>query len=647
MVLQAMKKEINSISNPLQDAYEYAQAIVETVREPLIILDADLRVKSANEAFYKLFCVTPEETKNCFLYDLGNHQWDIPDLRKLLEEILPLETSFENYEVNHVFRDIGAKTMLLNARRILSQGQSTLTLLAIEDVTERTSIRRHLEEVSDYAQAIVETVREPLIIFDADLRVQSANQAFYKLFCVTPEETKNSFLYDLGNHQWDIPDLRKLLEDILPLQTTLEDYEVTHNFRDIGAKTMLLNARRILSQGQSTLTLLAIEDITERKRLRNELQTYSENLRDADRRKDEFLAMLAHELRNPLAPISNALQVLKSANTSAELTSKMHEMMRRQLNHLIRLIDDLLDISRITSGKIELHMEPVDLAIAVQNAVENSGPMITAASQKLTVTLPADPLWLKTDAARLTQILGNLLSNASKYTKENQKIWLTVKRDGNDALIEVKDTGIGIPAKMLSNIFDMFFQVDTSLARAQGGLGIGLTLVKNLVVMQGGNITAASAGPGQGATFIVRLPLVSKLNEVTQVSPQSAGEVVSDNTTNRRVLVVDDNEPSAETMGWWMEALGHQVQLAYNGTDALAKAKDFLPDLVLLDIGLPGMNGYDVCRAMRREPLLKNTMIVAQTGWGQKEHREQSEKAGFDHHLVKPVDLDALKKLLI
>ncbi len=511
---------------------------------------------------------------------------------------------------------------------------------------ELNRLNKGLQESYEYTKAIVETVREPLIVLNSDFRAQTANQAFYKTFHMTPKETEGCLLYDLENGQWDIPELRRLLEDLLYKKTVLEDYEVNHVFKDTGTRIMLLNARRIVSQDNPDLILLAIEDITERRRLEKELKKYTDNLREADHRKDEFLAILAHELRNPLAPISNALQTLESAEADPELTRQAHEIMMRQVRQMVRLIDDLLDVSRIANGTIELNLESVNLATIVADAVETIGPLIDAAGQKLTVSLPPELLWLKADAARLTQVLGNLLNNAAKYTKENGHIWLTAKRDGNEALIEVRDTGIGIPAHMLERIFDMFSQVDTSLERSQGGLGIGLMLVKNMISMHGGTITAVSAGPGQGSKFIVRLPLASERGQDRKASSQDNARPLPDKAPRRRILVVDDNIPSAKTMGWMVAGMGHDVRLAHNGADAISRAKDFLPDMVLLDIGLPEMNGYDVCRAMRQEPMLKNIMIVAQTGWGQKEHRERSKQAGFDYHLVKPVARETIKEIL-
>ncbi len=512
---------------------------------------------------------------------------------------------------------------------------------------ELNQLNDKLEEARDYAKAIVETVRDPLIVLDANLRVQMANQAFYKTFDVTPEKTENQLLYELGNRQWDIPELRRMLENILLRQTILADFEVCHAFVSIGSKTMLLNACTVVRHNnEAPLVLLAIEDISERKWLEEELRKSSQKLSDTDHRKDEFLATLAHELRNPLAPLRNGLELLRSPAVSAEVATQAQDIMEHQLTQMVRLVDDLLDVSRITSGKIELRTERVELAEIVKSAVETSRPLIDAAGHKLTVALPEEALWLDADPARMAQVFSNLLNNAAKYTRKNGRIQLRAERREGDVLVHITDNGVGLSADMLPRIFDMFSQVDTSIERAQGGMGIGLALVKNLVELHGGSVTATSAGTGKGSEFIVRLPLAAAPDNVKSVFSQKE-EPPHKEVSGTRVLVVDDNKSSAKTMGWMLELLfGHEVQLAYDGASAIAMARNFLPDLVLLDIGLPGISGYEVCHAMRQEPLLKNSKIVALTGWGQKEHRERSKAAGFDHHLVKPVTVDTLQGVL-
>lgn len=375
---------------------------------------------------------------------------------------------------------------------------------------------------------------------------------------------------------------------------------------------------------------------------RDALRHYADALKDADRRKDEFLATLAHELRNPLAPIRNGLNVLRMSPTG-ERAEEVRDMMNRQLNHMVRLVDDLLDVSRISQGKIDLRKEALTLASFLQAALESSRPLVDGGKHQLNVELPTEELWLEGDSTRLAQIIGNLLNNAAKYTPAGGTITLAAHRDHGFVVIQVRDTGIGIPPHMLPKVFELFTQVTTSIERAQGGLGIGLALVKRLVEMHGGTIHAESAGENQGSLFTVRLPLTTHTTNTDTPSLAGADEPTADGLS---VLVVDDNVPSAKTTGWMLEMIGHTPQLAHDGLEALEVARAIVPAVILLDIGLPGMNGYDVCRELRKDPRFAQTVFIAQTGWGQARDREQAKEAGFDHHLVKPVDLEKLSALL-
>lgn len=368
-----------------------------------------------------------------------------------------------------------------------------------------------------------------------------------------------------------------------------------------------------------------------------------EALKDADRRKDEFLATLAHELRNPLAPIRNALHIMQKQKASPQMLKEARDMMERQVDQMVRLVDDLLDVSRITLGKLELRRQPILLQQVIESALETSRPLIEATGHTLVLQQTDDPLPLNADLTRLAQVFSNLLNNAAKYTEPGGTITLSSARVDGEAVICVKDNGIGIPAEMLPRIFEMFTQVDNSMERSQGGLGIGLTLVRSLVDMHGGRIEVASAGTGQGSMFTVYLPLVQP--EEREEHPDNTPELQAA-FQGKRILVVDDNIPSAKTMGWTLELLGHDVRLAHEGEEALALAREYQPHAILLDIGLPGMNGYDICRALRQEAGLEHCTIIAQTGWGQQEHRRRSKDAGFDHHLVKPVDMEQLQAAL-
>jgi PAS domain S-box-containing protein len=380
-------------------------------------------------------------------------------------------------------------------------------------------------------------------------------------------------------------------------------------------------------------------DVTEQKET-------EEALREADRRKDEFLAMLAHELRNPLAPIRNALHLVRMQGNGDNGMRPAWEVIERQVEQLVRLVDDLLDVSRITRGKIKLQKERVDLATVVARAVESSRPLIDARRHALQVTLPPGSLPVEADAVRLAQVLLNLLNNAAKYTPEGGRISLLVERADSQGVVRVRDTGMGIPAEMLPHIFELFTQVDRTLDRAEGGLGIGLTLVRRLTEMHGGRVEAHSEGPGQGSEFVVRLPLMQEEPPAVALT-ESADPVRPARPSGRRVLVVDDNRDSAESLALLLRLFGNDVRTAHDGRQGLVVAETYRPDVVLLDIGLPGLNGYEVARQLRERPKLAGVVLVALTGFGTEEDRRQARAAGFDHHMVKPVDLDALQELLV
>lgn len=368
-------------------------------------------------------------------------------------------------------------------------------------------------------------------------------------------------------------------------------------------------------------------------------------LRDADRRKDEFLATLAHELRNPLAPVRNGLHILRVPGGDALSQRKVVAMIERQVDHMVRLVDDLLEVSRITRGKIELRKEPVDVGTVVRNALETAGPMVDAAGHTLAVELPSKPLLIDADPVRLSQVITNLVNNAAKYSERNGRIVITARRDGDNVAIAVRDGGIGIPAEMLPRVFELFTQIDRTLGRAQGGLGIGLALVKHLVEMHGGSVEAKSDGPGCGSEFIVRIPS----GEVV-ASPQSSSAPLLDSASaalaNRRMLVVDDNRDAADSLASLLELFGASARTAYDGPSALTEMRSFRPHVMFLDLGMPGMDGCAVATNVRADPQFRDVALVAVTGWGQEEERRRTREAGFDHHLVKPVATETLIELL-
>ena len=367
-------------------------------------------------------------------------------------------------------------------------------------------------------------------------------------------------------------------------------------------------------------------------------------LKEADRRKDEFLATLAHELRNPLAPIRNGLQVLRLAGQENGVVGEARSMMERQLSQMVRLVDDLLDVSRITRNKLDLKKQQVELAAVVQSAVETSHPLIDSAEHELSVTLPPKVVHVYADLTRLAQVFSNLLNNAAKYTEPRGRIELTAELQGAEVVVTVRDNGLGIPAEALPKLFQMFSQVDRNMERAQGGLGIGLTLVRRLVEMHGGTVEAHSEGPGKGSEFVVRLPALMSDAVTSGTTAMDSGPAAV--STKRRILIVDDNQDSAMSLGMMLKLLGNETRTAHDGLAAVETAEQFRPDIILLDIGLPKLNGYEACRRIREQLWSQGMVIVALTGWGQDEDRRRSHDAGFDHHLVKPVEIAALQGIL-
>jgi signal transduction histidine kinase/DNA-binding response OmpR family regulator len=405
----------------------------------------------------------------------------------------------------------------------------------------------------------------------------------------------------------------------------------------------------VLAQGSSGRSFAPgdralAEDLADRASIALDNARLYRNVQEADRHKNEFLSMLAHELRNPLAPIRNAIEILRLRGSDDPDIRSLQEIVERQVQQLIRLVDDLLDLSRITRGKIRLQLEAVDVVDFITRAVETSRPLIDDRKHQLRIELPPERLRVRGDAVRLAQVISNLLNNAAKYTEEGGRISLIAQRQDDEVFLRVKDNGMGIPPEMLSSIFEMFKQVDHSLDRSQGGLGIGLTLVHELVEMHSGCVEAFSAGTNKGSEFVVRLPLLT--------AEEPASPPCADRNGNKtqprpmRILIVDDNADAAHSLAMLLETGGHEIRLCYEGKSALQEAESFCPDVVLLDIGLPGMDGLQVAQGLRNRPLQPQPILVALTGYGQAEDQRRSREAGFDHHLVKPADPETLMALL-
>jgi len=514
---------------------EYSESIINTVREPLIVLDKDLRVVAVSRSFYEFFKVKPEETVGQLIYDLGNKQWDIPKLRELLETILPQKTTFDNYEVEHNFATIGRRIMLLNARQIeRGMGKERIILLAIEDITERKEIEAGLEktrkelevikksadEASEFAESVINTVREPLISLDQDLRVVTVSRSFYEVFKVEPAETVGQLIYDLGNKQWNIPKLRELLETILPQKTTFDNYEVEHNFSTIGRRIMLLNARQIQrASGKERIILLAIEDITDRKEIETGLEKAHEELKElaselkrAARAKSEFLANMSHELRTPLNSINGFSEVLYD-ETFGPLNDKQKQYVNNVLTsgkHLLLLINQILDMAKVEAGKMTLALSILPMKSLLNELSMLVADMVSKKKIEMSLEIAEDLPDIEADELKVKEIIYNLLSNAVKFTPNGGRIGMRAKKAGSAVEIVVWDTGVGIASENIGKIFEGFFRVDTPYSRVTEGTGLGLPLSKKLVELHGGNFSVESEGLNKGTKVRFTLPIVSR-----------------------------------------------------------------------------------------------------------------------------------------
>jgi two-component system CheB/CheR fusion protein len=538
MIIKQLHQEIEQrkrTEQSAQDARNYAENIIDTVREPLIVLDEKLKVISASRSFYQIFKVKPEDTVKQYIYDLGNRQWDIPKLRELLEKILPKVTSFDNFEVEHNFLDIGKRIMLLNARKIYREMNHThFILLAIEDITGRKEIEAGLEKtrkdletdkISEdasrgYSESIINTVREPLIALDQDLRVVYVNRSFYDVFKVKPEETVGQLIYDLGNKQWNIPKLRELLETILPKKTTFDNYEVEHDFSTIGRRIMLLNARQIeRGADKERIILLAIEDITERKEIENGLEKAHEDLEElaaelkrTTRAKSEFLANMSHELRTPLNSIIGFSEILYD-ETFGPLNQKQKKYVEYVLTsgkHLLLLINQILDMSKVEAGKMKLALSSLPMKSLLNDISLLIADMVSKKKIEMSLEIAEDLPDIEGDELKVKEILYNLISNAVKFTPDGGKIGMRAKRVDSKIEIEVWDTGAGIAAENMGKIFEGFFRVDTPYSRITEGTGLGLPLSKKLVELHGGNFSVESGGLSKGTQVRFTLPIISR-----------------------------------------------------------------------------------------------------------------------------------------
>jgi PAS domain S-box-containing protein len=631
----------------LEHALAYAESIIATLREPFVVLDKGLRVRTANAAFYRDFHASEDETEGRLVYDLGNGQWDIPQLRALLPQVLSNSHPVEDFEVEHAFPTLGQRTMLLNARRFPpGSNEPELVLLAIEDVTHRRRAEALIEHSEIRYRRLFQTAKDGILILDARTgKVIDANPFMTTLLGFSHDEF-------LGKELWEIGLFRHIEESQAAYRELQAKGYVRYENLPLesrsGQNVEVEFVSNVYAENNHQVVQCNIRDITERRRLQRLTQEQAAALADLDRRKDEFLAMLSHELRNPLAPILNAVLLLRlQSNRNRQhgienpILQQSAGIIERQVGQLVKIVDELLEVSRITTGRIQLHQEPIAVGVIVENAVATVRSLIDQRKHELTVSLPANAIWLHADASRLEQVVVNLLTNAAKYTDSGGQVWLTVQQEGEEAVLRVRDTGVGIAPEILPRIFDLFTQAERSLDRSQGGLGIGLALVQRLVEMHGGTVAAFST-LGQGSEFVVRLPVVSPPESAASPPPETARST----GPSLRVLVVDDNVDTVTTLALLVKESGHDVQTAYDGPAVLEAALDYRPNVVLLDIGLPGLNGFEIAKRLRQQPALENAVLVAMTGYGRESDLQRSFDAGFDHHLVKPGDFAKVLQIL-
>jgi signal transduction histidine kinase len=502
------------------------QTILDTVPEPLLILGTNTRIRSANRAFYQTFRISPEETRNRRLYELGNGQWDIPGLRTVLVDFVLGSLEINDFELEHTFPVIGRRVMLVNARKLQAGHQGEGLVLAMKDVTHLRRTEADLKAANAYAQNILDTVREPLLILDTASRVRSANRAFYQTFQASQEEIENRLIYELGGGQWDIPILRTLLEDqgIDLRGFDIRDFQLEHDFPAIGRRVILLNTHKLQSAHHEELLVLSMEDVTARRRVEEEVARAKEVAETANKTKSLFLANMSHELRTPLNAILGYSEMLQEEAVERKLVGEFGadlEKINGAVKHLLTLINDILDFSKIEAGKMELYLETFDLTEMMDDVASTMRPMVEKSANRLHIRRPPDLGTIHADQVKVRQALLNLLSNAVKFTHEGN-ITLAADReslDGSEWIVFcVTDTGIGLTPEQILKLFRNFTQAEASTTRNFGGTGLGLALTRRYCQMMGGDVTVRSV-PGHGSVFTIRLPAV-----VSEARPEALSE---------------------------------------------------------------------------------------------------------------------------
>jgi len=679
--LQSSRHEAIIAAEAAEAERRVLDATLNAVPASIIVADANGKLLRMNRAVEQIWGVAPF-SKDVAGYDEWKGWWADGSVRhgqKIQPHEWGLARSLHGQTCNDIievepFGRPGERliTLLSAAPVVDPSGQVVGGVVAQVDITARIHAENALRESEGRFRALFDW--GPIAIFscDASGMFQEYNRCAVQLWGREPKRLDSGERYS-GAHKLYRSDDTLLSPLQSPMAEVLRgDIPAVHDEelvieRPDGSKiTVIVHVVPLKNeQGKITSAVCCFVDITERSRLERKNQDMAQSLTDLDRRKDEFLAMLSHELRNPLAALFNAAHLLRLQTDEAPLQLQARAIIERQVGQLKNLVDDLLEVSRISTGRVQLRREEVAVSGVVERALETAQPLITQHRHELTVAMPSEPIWLHADTSRLEQVLVNLLTNAAKYTEDGGRIWLSVEQELDilvpSVVIKVCDSGIGIAPDLLPHIFDLFTQADRSLHRSEGGLGIGLNLVQRLVELHGGTVTADSV-MGQGSEFSVRLPLtVRPVDELPLVAstapsahqePQEAQESKAHEPptlpegSGCRVLLVDDNVDSAQTLALLLEMNGHTVQLAYDGLSAVEAAIAYRPDVVLLDIGLPGLDGYQTAQRIREEASLKNVVLIALTGYGRDKDRERSKQVGFDHHLVKPAKFNQIDAIL-
>ena len=617
-------------------AQSYLAAIVESSDDVIVSMSLDGAITSWNKGAERIFGYSAEEAVGKPIRVLIP-----PELAQEEEEILGKLVggkSVEHYETERVRKDgsriqISATISPIRSANMKIVGASEIA----RDISERKREESILRESEERFRALADSA--PVLVWMQDASgCLFVNRAYLDFLGLDNQAVIRGFDWEQYIHPEDREAYVAAYLDCLARQAP---FEAECRFRRHDGEYRWVQSvavPRITAEGEFLGHTGCAFDV-------HEARMAAAALREADRHKDEFLAMLAHELRNPLAPIRNAIQVLQRISPPDPQLQKMRDMIDRQVTHMSRLVDDLLDVSRITRNKIALLKERLELMTAVGRAVETCRPLIDSRKHRLSVSLPPDPVQVEGDLTRLSQVISNLLDNAAKYTEEGGNIWLTAERSGDQVVIRVKDDGMGIPSHILPHVFDLFNQADRSLDRSQGGLGIGLTLVRRLVELHGGSVEAHSAGPGKGSEFVIYLPVATGAESKSDMAEPTAAVGVT-SVRRCRILVVDDNVDSAESMASLLKLDGHDVRVAHDGLAAVESALAFRPQVVLLDIGLPVLDGYEVARRLRRLDETKDTFLIAVTGYGKTEDRVRALTSGFNYHITKPVDPEELDMVI-